>query len=91
MDGLWDKANKVSELGCRLDGVAGILELLGEHLTDNAESGTAWTCAEWLRKYGEDLEKLSEDIMAVSRTQEERTQKLEAIVAKHELKKGKTK
>ena len=67
IDGLWDKANKISELGCRLDGIAGILELVGEHLTDNAESGACWSCAEWLRKYGEELEQLSNEIMELNK------------------------
>ena len=44
-----------------------LLELLGERLTDNAESATAWACAEWLREYGERLEHLTEDIMAIQR------------------------
>lgn len=67
IEGLWEKANKVSEIGYKIDGIAGILELLGERLTDNAESGTAWACAEWLREYGERLEHLTEDIMAIQR------------------------
>lgn len=71
IDGLWEKANKISELGCRLDGIAGILELVGEHLTDNAESGACWSCAEWLRKYGEELEELSTDIMEINRLNSE--------------------
>lgn len=94
IEGLWEKANRVSELGCRLDGVAGILELLGEHLIDNAESGTAWTCAEWLRKYGEELERLSEDIMAINRVAneqvidaEQRLEKLRNVIAKAKGKK----
>ena len=66
IDGLWDNANKVSEVSYKIDGIAGILELLGERLTDNAESATAWACAEWLREYGERLERLSEDIMAIN-------------------------
>jgi hypothetical protein len=67
MDGLWEKANRVSEIGYKIDSIAGIAELLAERLTDNAESGACWTVAEMLRTYGEQLESLSEDIMAIQR------------------------
>jgi hypothetical protein len=67
MSGLWEKANNVSEIGYKLDSLAGIAELVAERLTDNAESGACWTVAEMLREYGEKLEKLSEDIMQISR------------------------
>jgi len=67
IDGLWEKANNISEIGYKLDSVAGIVELLAERLTDNAESGACWTVAELLRMYGEKLEKVSEEIMALNR------------------------
>ena len=67
IDGLWEKANKVSEIGYKIDSIAGIAELLAERLTDNAESGAAWAVAEMLREYGEKLERLSEDLMAIQR------------------------
>jgi len=67
IDGLWEKANKVSEIGYKLDSLAGIAELVAERLTDNAESGACWTVAEMLRAYGEELEELSADIMALQR------------------------
>ena len=67
IDGLWEKANKVSEIGYKLDSLAGIAELVAERLTDNAESGGCGTVAEMLRAYGEELEELSADIMALQR------------------------
>lgn len=73
IDGLWDKANKVSEIGYKIDSIAGIAELVAERLTDNAESGACWAVAEMLREYGERLEKLSEDIMVINRIQDELT------------------
>ena len=69
IDGLWEKANRVSEIGYKLDSIAGIAELVAERLTDNAESGACWTVAEMLRAYGEQLERLSEDIMAINRVE----------------------
>jgi hypothetical protein len=91
IDGLWARANRVSEIGYKLDSLAGIAELVAERLTDNAESGACWAVAEMLRAYSEELEELSGDIMAINRKQEEHIQELEALVAKHELKKGKKK
>jgi hypothetical protein len=67
IDGLWEKANDVSEIGYKIDSLAGIAELVAERLTDNAESGACWTIAETLRMYSEKLERLSEDIMALQR------------------------
>ena len=77
IDGLWEKANRVSEIGYKLDSLAGIAELVAERLTDNAESGACWAVAEMLRAYSEELEELSEDMMSLNR--------------EHELKKGKKK
>jgi hypothetical protein len=91
IDGLWEKANKISEIGYKIDSIAGIAELVAERLTDNAESGACWAVAEMLREYGERLENLSADIMAINKAQEECICKLEAVIAKHELKKGKKK
>jgi hypothetical protein len=69
MSDLWEKANKVSEIGYKIDSLAGIAELVAERLVDNAESGACWAVAEMLREYSERLEKLSEDIMALQRTE----------------------
>jgi hypothetical protein len=84
IEGLWEKANKVSEIGYKIDSLAGIAELVAERLTDNAESGACWAVAEMLREYSERLEYLSQDIMTLNKEQE-------AVIAKHELKKGKKK
>ena len=71
IDGLWKKANEVSEIGYKLDSVAGIAELVAERLTDNAESGACWAIAEMLREYGEKLERLSAELMDINRVQDE--------------------
>jgi hypothetical protein len=84
LNGLWEKANEVNEIGYKIDSLAGIAELLAERLTDNAESGACWTIAEMLKMYGEKLEMLSADIMYINRTTQQ-------VIAKYELKKGKKK
>lgn len=91
MDGLWEKSNKVSEIGYKIHSAAMIVELVAERITDNAESGALWAATEILQEYSERLEYLAAEIMATNREQEERISKLEALVAKHELKKGKKK
>lgn len=70
IDGLWEKANKISEIGYKIDSLAGIAELVAERLTDNAESGACWAVAEMLKEYGERLEKISEEIMSINREHE---------------------
>ena len=71
IEGLWEKANKVSEIGYKIDSLAGIAELVAERLTDNAESGACWAVAEMLREYGEKLEILSAELMSINRQHEE--------------------
>ena len=91
MSGLWEKANEVSEIGYKVHSAAMIVELVAERITDNAESGALWAASELLQELSERLEDKASDLMSVNREQEERIQKLEALVAKHELKKGKKK
>jgi phage gp29-like protein len=88
---LWKKANEVSEISYKIHSAAMIVELVAERITDNAESGALWAASELLQELSERLEDKASDLMSVNREQEERIQKLEALVAKHELKKGKKK
>lgn len=71
MDGLWEKANKVSEMGYKVHSAAMIVELVAERLTDNAESGALWAATEILQEYSERLEFLAGDIMSINRQLEE--------------------
>ena len=91
MNGLWDKANEVSEIGYKVHSAAMIVELVAEKITDNAESGALWAASELLQELSERLEDKVSDLVAINRGQEERIRELEALVAKHELKKGKKK
>jgi hypothetical protein len=67
MDGLWEKANQVSEVAYKIEGISHVAKLLGESMSDDVNSGVAWTIAEMLDVYTEILEKLSEDIMAINK------------------------
>ena len=67
IDDLWNKANKVSELGYKIHSVAMIVELVAEKITDNAESGALWAATEMLQEYSERLESLAADIMSINR------------------------
>jgi phage gp29-like protein len=91
MSGLWEKANEVSEIGYKVHSAAMIVELVAERITDNAESGALWAASELLQELSERLEDKVSDLTSINRKQEERIRELEAIVAKHELKKGKKK
>jgi hypothetical protein len=73
--GSWELGNRVSEIGYKLDSLAGIAELVAERITDNAESGACWTLAEILRMHGEKLEELSSDIMKLKDAVEETKKK----------------
>ena len=84
MSELWEKANKVSEVGYKVHSAAMIVELVADRITDNAESGALWAASEILTELSERLEFLSGDIMSINR-------QYEAVIAKHELTKGKKK
>jgi hypothetical protein len=86
---LWEKANKVSELGYKVHSASMIVELVAEKIRDDAESGALWAAADLLQELSDRLENLSSDIMTINRDREECIRKLEAVIAKHELKKGK--
>jgi hypothetical protein len=66
-----------------------IVELVAEKIRDDAESGALWAAADLLQELSDRLENLSSDIMTINRDREECIRKLEAVIAKHELKKGK--
>jgi hypothetical protein len=84
MNGLWDKANEVSEVGYKVHSAAMIVELVAEKVSSDAESGALWAASELLIQLSERLEFLSGDIMSINR-------QYEAVIAKHELTKGKKK
>jgi len=86
VDGLWEKANKVSEIGYKVHSASMIVELVAEKIRDDAESGALWAAADLLQELSDRLENLSSDIMVTDRDQKECICKLEAVIAKHELK-----
>jgi hypothetical protein len=69
MDGLWEKANRVSEIGYKIHSASMIVELVAEKITDNAESGALWAATEILQQYSEELEELAADIMALQKVE----------------------
>jgi len=71
VDGLWEKANQVSELGYKVHSAAMIVELVADRITDNAESGALWAATTILQEYSEHLELLAGEIMSINRTQQE--------------------
>ena len=91
MSELWDLANKVSEVGYKLDGLKCIAEMQGEAMSDNVNSGVSWAISEMLDVYGQRLEDLSSEVMRVGKEKDDLIAKYEAIIAKFEMKKEKKK
>ena len=91
MDAIWDKANKISELGYRVHSAAMVVEMVAASITDNAESGACWCAVDCLTRISDEIEILAAEIMSDNRQQEECIRKLEAVIAKNELKKQKKK
>lgn len=77
MQGLWEKANEVSEVGYKVHSAAMVVELIATSVTDNAESGAAWAVVEMLENLSDKLDRLASEIMAMNRQDEEKTFKLE--------------
>jgi hypothetical protein len=75
MNGLWEKANEVSEVGYKIHSAAMIVEIVAERLSDDAESGALWAAAEILKQYSEQLEELSSDLMGINRNIENKGKK----------------
>ena len=71
MDGLWEKANKVSELGYKVHSASDIVELVAEKISTDVESGALWAAADLLKELSDKLENLALDIMAINREHEE--------------------
>jgi hypothetical protein len=75
MNGLWEKANEVSEVGYKIHSAAMIVEIVAERLSDDAESGALWAAAEILKQYSDLLEELSSDLMSINRNIENKGKK----------------
>jgi len=84
VDGLWEKANQVSEMGYKVHSASMIVELVAEKITHDAESGALWAASDLLKELSDKIENLALDIMQINKEHEE-------VIAKHELKKGKKK
>lgn len=91
VDGLWEKANQVSEMGYKVHSASMIVELVAEKITHDAESGALWAASDLLKELSDKIENLALDIMHINKEREECIRKLEEVIAKHELKKGKKK
>jgi predicted ATP-grasp superfamily ATP-dependent carboligase len=91
MNAIWERANKISELGYKVHSAAMVIELVATSITDNAESGACWCAVDVLNRISDDIDTEVAHLMSENRQQEERIQKLEAVIAKHELKKKKKK
>jgi hypothetical protein len=71
MNGLWEKANEVSEVGYKVHSAAMVVELIATSITDNAESGAAWAVVDMLENLSDKLDRLAAEIMSMNRQHEE--------------------
>ena len=77
MQGLWEKANEVSEVGHKVHSAAMVVELIATSISDNAESGAAWAAVDMLEGLSDKLDRLAADIMRLNREDEEKAIRLE--------------
>ena len=89
MDAIWDKANDISELGYRVHSAAMVVEMVAASISDNAESGACWCAVDCLTRISDEIDSKVAEIMHENRKQQECIRKLEAVIAKHKLKKKK--
>ena len=71
MNGLWEKANEVSEVGYKVHSAAMVVELIATSIADNAESGAAWAAVDMLENLSDKLDRLASEIMNMNRIDEE--------------------
>jgi hypothetical protein len=71
MNGLWEKANEVSEVGYKVHSAAMVVELIATSIADNAESGAAWAVVDMLENLSDKLDRLASEIMTMNRQHEE--------------------
>ena len=91
MSAIWERANNISELGYKVHSAAMVVEMVAADLSDNAQSGASWAAVDMLTRISDEIDLEVSAVMSESRKLEEHIQKLEAIIAKHELKKKKKK
>lgn len=87
MNAIWERANKISELGYKVHSAAMVVELVATNLTDNAESGACWCAVECLTRISDEIDDEVSALMHENRKQQELIEKLEAKIAKLEKKK----
>jgi hypothetical protein len=85
MNAIWERANKISELGYKVHSAAMVVELVATNITDNAESGACWCAVDTLTRVSDEIESEVAHLMSENRAQEECIRKLEAVIAKHKL------
>ena len=87
MNAIWERANKISELGYKIHNAAMVVEMVATDISDNAQSGAAWCAVDVLTSVSDQIDDEVSALMTENRHQEERIQKLEAKIAKLEKKK----
>ena len=71
MDAIWEKANKISELGYRVHSAAMVVEMVAASIADNAESGACWCAVDCLTRISDEIDAEVSDLMNENRKQQE--------------------
>lgn len=87
MNAIWERANKISELGYKIHNAAMVVEMVATDIADNAQSGAAWCVVDVLTSVSDEIDDEVSALMHENRKQQELIEKLEAKVAKLEKKK----
>ena len=78
---IWDKANKIDELGYRVGNVRDMVELIAADLQD-PHSGALWGVRDFLETIQNEIVQQSTDLMADVNEMRELRDKLEVLKAK---------
>ena len=78
---IWDKANKIEELGYRVGNVRDMVELIAADLQD-PHSGALWGVRDFLETIQNEIVQQSTDLMADVNEMRELRDKLEVLKAK---------
>ena len=79
--GIWEKANKIEELGYRVGNVRDMVELIAADLQD-PHSGALWGVRDFLETIQNEIVQQSTDLMADVNEMRELRDKLEVLKAK---------
>ena len=71
LDTLWDLLNKIDEKLFKLEGVAAIIDIVAEGISDNHASSALWLCGDVIREKSEEISLLVGKCMSANRLRQD--------------------